>query len=58
MGLDGVEIAMKVEEAFDIHVEDSEAEKTLTPGQLVELVMSKVGRTTHAACLTQRAFYL
>ena len=57
MGLDGVEMVMKVEETFDIVIEDSEAEKTVTPSLLIELVMSKVGRTNHAACLTQRAFH-
>jgi len=48
---------MKVEETFDITIDDAEAEKLLTPGQLIELVMAKVGRTDHAACLTQRAFH-
>lgn len=57
MGLDGVEIVMKVEETFDITIADKEAEKCLTPGQLIDLVMNKVGRTDHAACLTQRAFH-
>lgn len=57
MGLDGVEIVMKAEEAFDIVIEDHEAEKTLTPRDLIELVMSKVGRTDRAVCLTQRSFH-
>jgi len=57
MGLDGVEIVMTVEETFDIVIEDSEAEKLVTPGLLIELVLSKVGRTSHTACLTQRAFH-
>jgi acyl carrier protein len=57
MGLEGVEIVMRVEETFDIAVDDAEAETLQTPGQLIELVMRKVGRTGHAACLTQRAFH-
>jgi len=57
MGLDGVEIVMKVEESFDIVIDDSEADKIVTPGQLIELILAKVGRTTHAACSTQRAFH-
>ncbi len=57
MGLDGVEIIMKIEESFDIVIEDSVAEKIRTPGQLIDLVLSKVGRTSHGACLTQRAFH-
>jgi acyl carrier protein len=57
MGLDGVEIVMAVEDAFDIAIDDDDAAKALTPGQLIELVMGKVGRTDRAACLTQRAFH-
>lgn len=57
MGLEGVEIVMKVEETFDITIEDSDAEKAVTPGRLIELVLSKVGRTSDETCLTQRAFH-
>jgi acyl carrier protein len=58
MGMDGVEIVMAVEEAFDIRIEDSEAETLLTPGQLIDHVMSKLAITTTDVCLSQRAFYL
>jgi acyl carrier protein len=57
MGFDSVELVMKVEETFDVAIENSEAEKISTPGLLIDLVMSKVGRTSHAVCLTQRAFH-
>jgi acyl carrier protein len=57
MGLDAVEIVMKVEDAFEISIENAEAEKIVTPRQLIELVMGKVGRTDRAQCLTQRAFH-
>ncbi len=57
MGLEGVEIVMAVEERFDIAIEDAEAEQTVTPGRLIDLILSKVGRTGEAACLTQRAFH-
>lgn len=57
MGLDGVEIVMTVEETFGIAIEDSEAAKTVTPGRLIDLVLSKTKRTTDEACLTQRAFH-
>ena len=56
MGLDGVEIVMEVEGVFDIRIEDAEAEKLVTPGDLIELVMRKVGCADAAGCLTQRAF--
>ncbi len=56
MGLEGIEILMEVEEAFDITIEDAEAEKSSTPGQLIDVVMSKVAHADAAGCLTQRAF--
>jgi hypothetical protein len=58
MGLDGVEIVMAVEDAFDIQIEDSEAEKILTPRQLIDLVMAKVPIVSADVCLTHRAFNL
>ncbi len=58
MGLDAVEIVMAVEEAFDIRIENGEAEKILTPRQLIDLVMSKVVVATTSVCLTHRAFNL
>jgi len=57
MGLDAVEILMEVEDAFEISISDAEAETTLTPRELINLVMSKVGCTDRAVCLTQRAFH-
>ena len=58
MGLDAVEIVMAVEEAFDIRIENGEAEKILTPRQLTDLAMSKVVVATTSVCLTHRAFNL
>jgi acyl carrier protein len=58
MGLDAVEIVMAVEEAFDIRIENGEAEKILMPRQLIELVMGKVVVSTTSVCLTHRAFNL
>lgn len=58
MGLDAVEIVMAVEEAFDIRIENGEAEKIITPRQLMDLVMSKVEVATTSICLTHRAFNL
>lgn len=56
--MDSVEIVMEVEEAFGIVIADSEAEKCITPHDLIELVMSKVWRTDRAGCLSQRSFHL
>src|ERR1041384_3448580 len=58
MGLDAVEMVMAVEEAFDIRIDDAEAEKVVTPRMLIDCVLSKVAVATSAACLTQRAFNL
>jgi acyl carrier protein len=58
MGLDAVEIVMAVEDAFDIQIENSEAEKLLTPGQLIDFVMGKVATTRTDVCLTHRSFNL
>ncbi len=41
MGMDRVEIVLEIEEAFDVAVADSEAEKIITPRDLIELVMAK-----------------
>jgi hypothetical protein len=57
MGLDGVEIVMSVDDSFAIELENSEAGKIVTPGQLIDLVMSKVALATSASCLTQRSFH-
>jgi acyl carrier protein len=56
--MDAVEIVMAVEDAFDIRIEDAEAEKILTPAQLIDLVLSKTETATENICLTQRAFNL
>ncbi len=58
MGMDGVEIVMAVEDAFDIRIEDLEAEKLLTPLQLIELVQAKVANVETEICLSHRAFNL
>ena len=54
MGLDGVEMVMAVEEAFDIRIEASEAEKLLTPRLLIDFVQSKVSGATASVCLDSR----
>ncbi len=58
MGMGGVEIAMAVEDAFSITLDDAEATKILTPRQLIAAVQSKVAMASATVCLTQRAFNL
>jgi len=48
MGLDSVELVMKVEESYDISIPDGDAEKLVTVGKLHEYVVAalkKKGRT-------------
>jgi hypothetical protein len=56
MGLEGIEILMEVEDAFDISIEEADAEKSSSPGKLIDVVMSKVAQADAEGCLTQRAF--
>jgi hypothetical protein len=58
MGLDGVEIVMAVEDAFEIKIEDKEAEKCITPRDVIDLVMGKVQPSDEQVCLSQRSFHL
>ena len=56
MGLDAVEIVMAVEDAFDIQIANADAEKMITPRQVIDFVLGKVTTTNASICLTQRAF--
>jgi acyl carrier protein len=56
MGLDGVAIVIAVEEAFQIAIPDAEAEKMLTPGDMLNYVVSRVGSDSNSQCMEQRAF--
>ncbi len=58
MGLDAVELVMAVEEKFGISITDEEATKTLTVGDLKQLIRGKLDVADADGCLTQRAFHL
>jgi len=57
VGLDSVEFLLATEEAFQLAIPDSEAQKMLTPGQVVDYVCARLGPAQEQACLEQRAFY-
>ena len=57
MGLDSVEFVMAVEEAFQIAIPDGEAERMLTPRQVVDYILGRLGAAERRVCLEQRAFY-
>ena len=58
MGLEGVEILMDCEEQFGVTIEEKEAEKTITPGMLIDLIFSKLSSTDELTCQSRQAFYL
>jgi acyl carrier protein len=57
VGLDGVELVLATEEMFQIAIPDEDAERMVTPRQVVEYVLSRVGQAEESVCLEQRAFY-
>lgn len=56
MGLDLVEFAIAIEDAFGIFISDEDAEGLVTPGLLVAYLEGRLQGGT-SACLEQRAFY-
>jgi acyl carrier protein len=57
VGLDSVEFVLATEEAFQIAIPDADAERLVTPGHVVDYVLTRVGGGADASCLEQRAFY-
>jgi hypothetical protein len=57
MGLDGVEIIMRTEEAFGIEIPDEIAAQLLTPAALVDYVAANVALKATEECLSQQLFY-
>ncbi len=58
MGLEGVEWVMALEERFGVAISDAEAEASVTPAAVVELIFGKLRSTEERVCVSQRAFYL
>jgi acyl carrier protein len=58
MGLEGVELVMALEERFGVAISDAEAEASVTPASVVELIFGKLRSTDERVCVSQRAFYL
>jgi acyl carrier protein len=57
MGLDSVELLMRVEEHFEIRVTDQEAESVLTVGDLLNLVCAKLfenGQRTNPSVISKQ----
>jgi hypothetical protein len=57
MGLEGVELILRFEEAFEISIPDSAVERFVTPKDVIDFIYTQVPATDETSCLTQRAFY-
>ena len=57
MGLDSVEIILDTEKCFGIEIEDREAQKMKTVGDLVDYVWDNIQKKDSKACLTQILFF-
>ncbi len=57
MGLDYVELILAVEDSFQIHIADEEANTLSTIGDLHKLVIAKLQGQNTNVCLTSAAFY-
>ncbi len=56
MGLELVEIMMEVEEKFGIEIQEDEAQRIFTAGELYACILNKIGRVG-GPCLSSRLFY-
>ncbi len=57
MGLDSVEIVMKVEQALGINIPDAETEKMVTVGHMYQYIWSRVNNQVTSDCITQKVFF-
>lgn len=58
MGLDGVCLVMAVEEEFGVTLTDGECAYCETPGQLIQIVASKLDFSRRRVCPSLRGFHL
>jgi acyl carrier protein len=57
MGLDTVELAMRIEETFDITINDRDAEKIGTVGQAYRYILDRIELSAAAPCRSASQFY-
>ena len=57
MGMDLVEIVVRVEDAFGIAISDAEATRITTTRELADFVATKVPLSDEPSCLSQQSFY-
>jgi Acyl carrier protein len=57
MGLDAVEIVMRIEKTFAIKIDDAEAEAIRTVGDMYEIVWREIDGRASDTCISQSIFY-
>ena len=58
MGLDTVELVIRIEDTFGVQIPDRVAEHLTTPKKVTDFVLSQVRQSERPlSCLSQRAFY-
>lgn len=57
MGLDGIELIMEIERAFEISIPDQEAEKLITVGDIHNCVWNHIQNLHSNKCNSQAIFY-
>ena len=57
MGLDIVELLMRIEDDFGIEIPDRDAERLTTPREVADYVCSRVDLVSPTHCITAREFY-
>jgi hypothetical protein len=57
MGLDLVELMMRIEKTFELTIPDQVAVKLVTPGLVIDYLTSRLPAGPGPTCLSQRAFH-
>jgi acyl carrier protein len=57
MGLDLVELVVRIEDAFGIAIPDKVATELTTPRKVTDYVLTQVNASDESSCLSQQAFY-
>jgi hypothetical protein len=57
MGLDLVELVIRIEDTFEITIPDNVATQLTTPGKVIDFIFSQVETSNEFSCLSQQSFY-
>ncbi len=59
MGLDSVELVMRIEDTFSVQISDQVATELVTPRKVADFILTQVAESqVPLPCLSQRAFHL